>query len=88
MKIFVGSSKEARMVDNQIRRIMEEFPNTDPVPWKDIFLPGEYGLDSLLKTTKKLMLQFLLQPQMIRHGIVVRRDSAQEIIFCLNLGFL
>lgn len=49
MKIFVGSSSEAKIIDTEIRKILENHPETFPIPWRNIFTPGEFGLESLQK---------------------------------------
>ena len=54
MKIFVGSSSEAKIIDTEIRKILEDHHETIPIPWRNIFTPGEFGLESLQKVKNEV----------------------------------
>jgi len=54
MKIFIGSSSEAKKIDNEVRKIIENYPDADPKPWRDVFIPGEFGLESLARVKKEV----------------------------------
>ncbi len=47
LKVFVGSSSEAKEIDLIIRNLLEDCGIT-VIPWTDIFFPGQFGLESLL----------------------------------------
>ena len=53
LKIFVGSSLEAKNEDKFVRRVLEE-NDIEAITWRDIFHTGEYNLDSLLNITQKI----------------------------------
>ena len=48
MKIFVGSSSEAKIVDTEVRKILEDM-DTLPIDWRTQFRAGEFGLESLIR---------------------------------------
>ncbi|QUY43493.1 TIR domain-containing protein [Acaryochloris marina] len=48
MKIFVGSSSEAGLVDTEVRKILED-QDTLPIDWRTQFRAGEFGLESLIR---------------------------------------
>jgi len=54
MKIFIGSSSEAKLIDNEVRKIIENHPKAEPKPWQDVFVPGEFGLESLTRIKKEV----------------------------------
>ena len=54
MKIFIGSSSEARVIDTEVRKIIENHPEVEPKPWQEVFVPGEFGLESLLRVKKEI----------------------------------
>jgi prolyl-tRNA editing enzyme YbaK/EbsC (Cys-tRNA(Pro) deacylase) len=53
LKVFVGSSIEAKEDDKFIRRILESNDIT-PIAWRDVFHPGEFSLDSLINISNKV----------------------------------
>ncbi len=53
LKVFVGSSSEAKAVDMQIREIIEDC-DVLVRPWRGVFKPGEYGLESLSKISHEV----------------------------------
>jgi len=54
LKIFVASSVEARQEDQFVRSVLENDNNVEAISWTEIFHPGEFGLDSLLKITERV----------------------------------
>ena len=50
-KVFIGSSSEGLTIANTLKTLLEK--EYEVVIWKDIFTPGDYTLDSLLKQKDK-----------------------------------
>ncbi len=53
LKVFVGSSSEAREHDVVIRKTLEEY-GIEAISWSEIFHPGDFGLDSLIKISNEI----------------------------------
>ncbi|SHJ43609.1 Predicted nucleotide-binding protein containing TIR-like domain-containing protein [Clostridium amylolyticum] len=55
MKIFIGSSKEAKSEMERLARFLEEF-NCEVVAWSDssTFVAGDFTLESLIKVSKQV----------------------------------
>lgn len=47
-KVFVGSSSEAETIDRQVRSVLETF-GAAVVGWREVFRPGDYPLEALLR---------------------------------------
>jgi len=86
LKVFVGSSSEAKDTDIVIRKILEEY-NIQVIPWSEIFYPGDYGLESLLNISNDIDAALLIATSDDKtwyrgHELITPRDN---ILF--ELGF-
>jgi prolyl-tRNA editing enzyme YbaK/EbsC (Cys-tRNA(Pro) deacylase) len=53
IKIFVGSSNEAIQYSLEVRALIEKYEMV-PVSWQEIFKPGDFTLDALLRITEEV----------------------------------
>ena len=52
-KIFVGSSSEAHEIDRDVREILEDL-GAEPISWRSIFKPGDFGIESILRVSEQV----------------------------------
>lgn len=53
LRVFVGSSTEAKEIDSQVRLILEDC-DIEVISWRNTFKAGEFGLESLLRISTEI----------------------------------